>query len=208
MTRVLALAAVAIVALLAGCTPQPPLPSPSPEGPTVVATPAIDGDAITASPLESDEWVVAARAADLGSTLAMNLADFTIEQYTSTRSELTAEKEFIAWRGATVGTGKPPVVSPGPSVLLPLSVDVDTDGATVHFCNGSGFWLEGDSALLDGRVTDYRMVRDGSRILIDHRAASTEPCDATGAAVGRFDPAPAPLGPLEESDVRQPISMK
>jgi hypothetical protein len=208
MTRRSAFWAVAAVSvLLSGCQTQPPAPSPSAEGPTVIETPAIVGDTVSASPLESDEWVVAARAADLGSLLAMNSADFTIEQYTSTRSELTAKDEFLAWRGANVGSENAPFMWPGPSVLLPLSVDVDDDGATVSFCNGSNYWADGDSALVDGRVTDFRMVRDGSRILISYRSVSTTVCDATAAAIGRFDPVPAQLGPLEESDVRPPLGM-
>ncbi|WP_309617792.1 hypothetical protein [Salinibacterium sp.] len=88
----------------------------------MIATPMIVGDTVSGSPLEADEWVIAARAADLEVVLASNNADFTISQFTSTRTEVLAREEFRSWKSFRVDTGEPSSIYPGPPAMLPVSV--------------------------------------------------------------------------------------
>jgi len=188
--------------LLAGCTPT------TPDGPTVIPDPAIEAEIEPTSALESDPWVQAARAADLGYILAANGGDFSIAQYTSTRSERVAKLEFGAWKTSYVTNGGEPRMVPGPSVLLPIDVVEESDGATVRFCDASSDWFvsdghpEADFDLAKGVVTEFRLTGDG---LLDSRSPSTTACDATGAPVGRFDPVPQLPTSITEADVRPPL---
>ncbi|WP_309617791.1 hypothetical protein [Salinibacterium sp.] len=201
---VLGVAVVAAV-VLAGCTPSR---VPVVEGPTMIATPTIVGATVSDSPLEVDEWVIAARAADLGYVLASNNADFSISQFTSTHSENATAGRFYDWRGSHADTGEAAFVYPGPSVMQVVSVVSDgPDSATVTFCDGSDYWIEGAPALTDGRPRAFYMARDGSTILFSSSSISFTVCDASGAPVGRFDPVPTELGVLTKADVRAPLSL-
>jgi len=202
---VAAVGAVGVVAMLAACTPADPEPTASPMPYTA---PAIVGDTVSASPLEADEWVVAARAGMLGFVLASNAADFSIDPFVSAVTPEAATTWFEHWSSRSVGTDRPPLTWPGPQVVLPLAVDLmdgDGDRATVRFCNGSDYWQAEDaSALADGVEASAVLVRTEAGIRLESTTSSAIPCDATGAAIGRFDPAPEPLGVLTEADVVPP----
>ena len=215
MRRFLTIGLIAASAtVLVGCTEPSPDPDPTASAPTVVDDPTIVGETVSASPLEADPWVVGARTADLGYILAVNNQDFSIEQFTSTRPESVAERQFTRW--VESNAGESPFVYPGPSVLLPIAVTEAPDGlsAEVEFCDASALWLdeaagEGTdeaAALADGRSAIFTMSKDDDgQILIEDRQGSTTVCDATGAPVGRFDPAPVAPDSVTEEDVRGPL---
>jgi len=96
------------------------------------------GEAVSTSPLESDEWVIAMREAEVGEVLAFNSADFSSEPFAST---------------------------------------VTPDHADAFYEYHLSRWV-GDEDRKDGiRETDAM--------------TSLDRCDATGAPIARFDPAPA-----------------
>ncbi len=210
-TSSLALAGAAtLLVLLAACQPSPdPDPTEDPR-PSVIATPKLTEAASSTSPLESDEFVTAARAADLGFTLAANNADFTIEQFTSTRPLSVQRDQYRAWASTYLGTGQEAPISLGPSVLLPLSVTDAADGAgtVVEFCRADGALEAADasSASFAGHVVRMTIVAaDDGTLQLEGSQGSTTECDATGASVAFFDPAPQPLGLLDEGDARAPL---
>lgn len=207
MIRRVALVSLGIVVLagVVACTPQPaaaPRPSHSRE-PWVM--PTIVGDSVSSSPFETDEWVAAARKARLSYVLASNAADFSIEPVRASMTEKAAQlsyEHFLSW-----GTGEDgPLIWPGPPVLLPLGVDIlDEDHAKVTFCDGSDYWVDQDeSRLSQGVIATTTLVRTADGVRREYDATSRTSCDATGAPIARFDPAPQPLGPITEADVIPP----
>jgi hypothetical protein len=195
---------VLIAAGLTGCQTSP----------TELATPAIEWVSQSDGPMESDPWLEAARAADLGLRLAYNSQDFTISQLTQTRFESSVETVYEVFMRTYVEGGATPVVFPGPAVWLPIEIVESEDGlrADVTVCNASEGWIitaEGETSfdLTAGVETTYEMVNDpeSGDIKLLNTSGSSRDCDATGASVGRFDPAPLPPASLTESDVRAPL---
>jgi hypothetical protein len=190
--------------LLAGCTPDP-VPTPTESvGPPVEVT--VDWEAAPSVALESDAWVVAARASDAGYRAASNALDFTIDDFVGTRTAQLARFQFTAWKA-----NADPVVYAGPSIMVPLAVEVAASGteATLTFCEASSAdWVitaDGEPAytLTSGRLTELRMVTsDSGALVLDDRIPSTEKCDPAGAAVGRFDPVPEPRASVDPDDAR------
>lgn len=184
--------AVLTVAVLAGCTPSPAPENTPPPLPDVVVE--VQGT----SDLESDPYVMAARASELGFALAANALDFSIAEFTGTRSPDRAEYDFGNWFGQFVTLGKKPIAYPGPAILLPLEVveNAAGDGATVTFCDASGPYLitanraEGEYHLTDGTLTTWTLETEGGVLQVGDKVGSAQECDATGAPVGRFDPQP------------------
>ena len=191
--------------LLSGCQPS---------GPSVIETPGIQSLEEGTSSLESDPWVQAARESDLGYRLAVNNQDFTIEQYTSTRTPAIAIGEFDGWVTQYIEAGAEPIAYPGPSILLPISVEPNAAGdeAELTFCNASGrFQLtagetEPEYSLPNGRLVTWTMVTsdEGVRV-VTIQSNSTEECDATGAPVEVFDPLPTVPEKLSLADARPPV---
>jgi hypothetical protein len=208
MRRVaLAVAGLLALAVVVGCTPQP-VPSPTPEpDPSRVpwVMPDIVGETVSDSPLESDEWVIAARASELGVVLASNAADFSIEPLRSTLTADSAREQFRHFISRSTGDDLP-LTWPGPAILLPLEVEVrDAVHVTVRFCDGSDYWIDEDaSRLARGVLGTVSLERTADGIRRTSRSTSRDRCDATGAPIARFDPAPVPLGPLTEDDVVPP----
>lgn len=204
--RVIAGSVTLVVLMLVGCVSVSPVPTPTPTGdPSREPTPEIVGETVTSSPLESDRWVIAARAADLGYILAVNSGDFSIAQFVKTRSAEVAQRQFEAWADQNLDTGKIADTYPGPSVLIPLEVVVSDDGlgAEVSFCHATGYWTDG-AALENSRVSRYRMQLTDGAIVFDTLVATDTACDATGAAIATFDPAPVREAALTASDVTPP----
>lgn len=209
-TRGLALAgAASVLILLAACRPLPVPEATEDAQPSVIATPELTEPATSTSPLESNEFVIVARTANLGYTVAANNADFTIEQFTSTRPLWTQHDQYGLWASAYLGTGKEAPVGLGPSVLLPLSVtEVDGGGAVVEFCRADHALGSDDpaAALLDGHIARMTIIEgENGTLQFEISQGSTTECDATGATLAYFKPAPEPLGVLEESDARAPL---
>lgn len=198
------LAGSILVLALAGCTPT---------GPGVVETPKVVTESDGTSALESDEFVVAARAADLGEAVAWNAADFSIEQISSTHTATLVASMYKSFDATYVLHGEAPTILPGPSVWLPLGVTPVGGGATVDVCDASKNWVitAGHETptydLAAGTKLTIDLVKDSSgAIVLAERRPSTEECDATGALVQRFDPVPTLPKSITAGDVRGPIS--
>lgn len=194
------------LASVVGCTPQPAPPTPSASfSRTPWVMPAVVGDIVSSSPLEADEWVIAMRKADLGSVFAFSAADFSIEPFRSTSTPERAESQYEFFLRRWTGREAYPLW-PGPSILLPLEVDVtDEDHASVRFCDGSDYWIDEDeSRLQNGVVAISQLVRTDDGIREHDSSLTVERCDATGAPIARFDPALQPLGPIAKADVVPP----
>ncbi|MCU1404298.1 MAG: hypothetical protein JWQ43_601 [Glaciihabitans sp.] len=199
--------AVTMVVSLAGC-------SAAEEGPSVVATPKISWSPAASVPLETNRYVEAARAADLGYTVAHNAADFTIEQLTATHTGDEVYKIATGFDATYVSGSSDPQVFPGPAIRLPLEVVENSagDGATITYCEVRDNWLlSADSSdtrldLSAGTMLTVDIVtKESTGELVEAReVASSDACDATGAAVGRFDPVPDVPEALDENDVRFP----
>ncbi|MBH0129789.1 hypothetical protein [Salinibacterium sp. NK8237] len=196
---------LAFAVTLTSCVAEP---EPERVWPTVFETPDIVYSVEPVSDLVDDEWVQAAQASALGVDLAVSLGDFSIEQFTATRTRETAEDQYLGWRSEYTSTddGLAPPHYKGPRVLLPLSVEMTGENtATVRFCDAtteSEIYSPEDIA--DGREFEVRLVRVDSRILEVLTVPSAIKCDATGAGVGVYDPQFAPLEPMEAADVSPP----
>jgi hypothetical protein len=189
------------IAVLAGCTPSSPTPTAAPD-------PVVLWDVEGTSPLEDDPAVAAARAADLARALAWNALDFGRADFVSTHTARFADKIFDAFETTYVDIGAEPRSLPGPSIWLPVSVEEAADGnITVVVCDASDHWIiEADVApeydLADAFLLTIVLERDGDSLLMADKRVSLEQCDATGAAVGVFEPAPIP--PMEIAAVSPP----
>lgn len=204
------LGVLVVAAALGGCAPAAPPAPPLP--PTVMATPTIVWETSSNSPLESDPWVIAARAASLGYTLANNTGDFSIEQFASTHVAEAANKIFDSWLFAQDSSEKPDR-DPGPEIFVPQSVVVADNGlfATVEGCIGHWareWWASPGPATytLEGHGRGYNLIRVGDSYLQDSSTGSTIECDASSAAVGRFDPQPDGATEVDSSNIRGPVA--
>ena len=199
----LALSGLAIITLV-GCQPVP----------TELETPEIVWITEAGGPLESDPWLEAAHASDLGLRLAYNARDFTISQLTETWSASSVKTIYSVYRLRFVEGGAKPEAFPGPAVWLPLEITESADGqsAEVTVCVASEGWLltaDGETPLdIDnGHEFTFEMGKDSAtgNIVLLNTSGPSDACDATGAAVGRFDPQPDPPAEISESDVRAPL---
>ncbi|MBH0129788.1 hypothetical protein [Salinibacterium sp. NK8237] len=196
---------LALAATLSSCVAEPEAER---VWPTVFETPDVVYSVEPVSDLVDDEWVQAAQASALGYHLALNLGDFSIEQFTATREPATAEDQYLGWRSKYTSTddGLAPPQYSGPRVLLPLSVEMTGENtATVRFCNATTEdEIYTPEILADGREISVRLVRVDSRILEVLTVPSAIKCDATGAGVGVYDPQFEPLEPMEAADAPPP----
>ncbi len=214
----LTFASFAVVAvLLAGCTAPDSGPSDQDDaggGDPATSTPGIVTEVEGTSDLEDDPWVIAARAEDTGYVLAVNALDFSIPEFTETHDAATAQQFYEYFVDEFVTDGAPVVMFPGPSIRLPLEVHPTDDGggADLIFCDASVDWAISaefpDPAydLTNGTILHVSITTDerGNRVF-QGEAMQGESCDATGAPVQRFDPAPVlPDGPITFDDVTPP----
>ncbi|MBH0116295.1 hypothetical protein I6E52_05505 [Salinibacterium sp. NG253] len=160
------------------------------------------------SDLDDNEWVQAAEISPLSFSVAMNLGDFSIEQFTSTRDRERAAEQFQTWRSRFTSTddGQAPPQFKGPRVLLPLSVEMTGENtATVRFCDASTEdEIYTPEVLADGREVAVLVKREGSEIIEVGGYPSTRKCDATGAGVGVYDPQFEPLELMDAADAPPP----
>ena len=216
MRPLLTFAAFAGILTLAACSPANPDPAPtdSTGDDPVVSAPGIVTEVEGTSPLEDDPWVQAARAEDTGYLMAVNAMDFSIPEFTDTHSAASQQEFYDFFVEEYVDQGYPVIMFPGPSILLPLEVTENAagDGADVLFCDASVDWavsqefpepaydLENGEELVITLVTDER-----GNVVFESEDRRGTPCDATGAPVQRFDPAPTvPDGPISLDDVTPP----
>lgn len=216
--RVIGTLAITAIAglLLVGCSPEPaPGPTEEPGGEQPQGTPTVvweDGE--PSGGLEDDPYVQAARAEDTGYLMAMNAQDFSIPEFTSTHSAEDAQEFYEFHVEEFVEGGGMPVVFPGPSIRLPLEVreNATGDGADVVFCDASVDWamtaefpepaydLEAGETITITVVTDP----DTGDLVFGSEDRTGEPCDATGAPIGRFDPQPVIPDSISLEDVTAP----
>jgi hypothetical protein len=215
MRPLLTFAALAGILTLAACSPANPDPAPDSSGDDpAVSTPGIVTEVEGTSPLEDDPWVQAARAEDTGYLMAVNAMDFSIPEFTDTHSAASQQEFYDFFIEEYVDEGYPVIMFPGPSIRLPLEVTPNAagDGADVLFCDASVDWavsqefpepaydLENGEEIVITVVTD-----DRGNLVFGSEDRNGNPCDATGAAVQRFDPAPVvPDGPISLDDVTPP----
>ena len=195
--------------LIAGCVPSAPSQTNGASSPPIeYRAPAVVGETVSESPLESDEWVIAARAAQLGYVLAANSADFSIEPFVSTFTTRGAYLAYSTFLYRAVGGDRVPFTWSGPTILIPIAVEpVDESTAKVWFCDGSDFLATGDTNdLLNGVEIIITLERVNGEIRESSSARSLDGCDATGAPIAMFDPAPTPLGSITKADVVPPPS--
>lgn len=201
---------------LTGCTPGTPEVAPA-APPTVIDTPAqVWKDGIMPSgPLEEDEWVQAVRRFEIGRALAWNTGDFTISQYTSG----TSFPEDLSNAYGKQGNDPYVYLAPAPSVILSSELDPTITGEhnthrveacllpmTEWILPKTPFKREDYKAEHDYTGTfspvlrTYRVkkLQDGN---YEISAGGGAACDATGAAIGFFDPAPT----LPETPVTKPV---
>ena len=216
MRPVLTFAAFAGILVLTACSPAAPDPDPtdsSGDDPGM-STPGIVTEVEGTSPLEDDPFVQAARAEDTGYLMAVNALDFSIPEFTDTHSADAQQEFYDFFVEEYVDGGAPVIMFPGPSIRLPLEVTPNAagDGADVLFCDASIDWavsqefpepaydLENGEEIVITVVTD-----DRGNLVFGSEDRNGNPCDATGAAVQRFEPAPVvPDGPISLDDVTPP----
>ena len=170
------------VALPAGCTPSIPSPTASAPG-AEYSAPAIVGDAVSSSPLESDPSVVAARAALLSRVLARNAADFSIAPFTAAWSESQRDlisSAFVHQLEDDLDTA----VQLGPDVLIPLRITMVGETTQVTFCRAREFWPDADeSSLPSGTETSVSIVGDDQERWAVGWPFAGPACDSHGPTV-------------------------
>jgi hypothetical protein len=169
---------------------------------------------VATSPLESDEFVKVARAADLGRALAWNALDFSLDELTSTNSERIVQNQYDTVHASYVSADGDPQVRPGPDIWLPVSVTPkpQDDTATILICRVQQDWIiekthpKATFDLSDGSlytITIGPHENSGSAVYQGEMPNGDE-CDATGAPVDRFDPAPVAPESVSDRDITEP----
>jgi hypothetical protein len=175
--------------------------------PTVLATPNVlwetPEEAISTSPLEEDDRVKAVRGAELGLALATNARDFSIAQITDYYPARTVDFYYRRYDNTRL------IQYVGPPIMLPLAItELDGGGAEVTFCVVDHWQIDAKKSeatydFLNGETRRYTVEKDpetGNFVETDWQGMSQD-CDATGAPVGRFDPAVEQL----DADELEPI---
>lgn len=181
---------------LAGCTPA------------AVAAPEVSWQGGKPSgTFESDPWVEAVRASDLALNAAIVTRDYTGEDLQATTSTTAIKRVASAQRSSAEGDRF--FTSPGPTPMIPLSVDEEGDEAVVTVCQAQDWYLDADQTSapedLKGQVAEFRVVlRDGDQRRSEGGAVRAEECDLTGASIGLFDPQPDPTETYSPDDVKAP----
>lgn len=181
--------------------------SPVPEA---VELPDVVWESDGTSPLETDEFVVAARAADLGLIFAWNTANFRLPEFTTTNSPSVVDRFADGFVNTFVTHDGDPTVYPGPSIWQPISVETDGAGAAVVVvCEVTRGWVirageEPSFDLESGTELTIELEPGDDGIVVSNSTGSTKACDATGAPIGRFDPVPVPPESITADDVILP----
>jgi hypothetical protein len=214
MRTPLILPAAGALMLLAACAPTPDPESSDPVAPEPNAgTPGLITEVEGTSDLEDDPFVIAARAEDTGFLMAVNALDFSIPEFTETHSADGAWEIYQFFIDENVIGANPVIMFAGPAILLPLDVNVNEsgDGAEVLFCDASVDWTiskefpEPAYDLTAGQELTITLVTDDrGNLVFESEDRGGADCDATGAPVQRFDPAPVPPDSLSPDDVIPP----
>lgn len=207
-------AGIALAALLAGCGAPAASPGDGPDAPADDTPASIQWETEGTSDLESDPYVIAARAEDTGYLLAVNAQDFSLPEFTSTHTAADAQEFYDFFVEEFVDGGAAPILFPGPSIWLPLEVTENAagDGADVLLCDASLDWTlsaeypEPSYDLTAGETLVITIVTDPDtgELVFGGEDRQGEPCDATGAPVGRFVPQPVVPESISLEDVTAP----
>jgi hypothetical protein len=188
----------ASIALLSGCTPSP----------AVLPDSVLEHEGT--AELENNEYVIALRANQLAEDMAWNSGDFTIAPLTEST---TPDGIHLLYRHYFSYTFRDyePVVYVGPRIWTPLSVETTSEGVEVKLCDAAQDRTitmsdpETSYDLEDGRIVTWTLdVEDDGRVSLDHVSGTQEVCDASGAEIVTFDPAPIPPEKITEGDIRKP----
>jgi hypothetical protein len=201
-------AAAAITVTLIGVLGLSACESP---GPTEVPTPAIvwETPEPTGAPYD-DPYVQAAYAASLGFVIASNSADFTVSQLTGTTTAKRIDEMYQAHIARFGTDNQNPIVYVGPPPRSVISVEENADGsgAVVRMCDISGEWYvsadHADATTEGVAPLSLRLVvvDDGGTLKLDEvLGGDVAECDASDAAIGRFEPEPEP----SPGSVRRPL---
>jgi len=170
------------------------------QGPAPLVAPEVVWESTGDSPLESDPAVIAAREADIAERIAWNAADFSYAPFVDTHTAEWAAQIADAFERRFVDAGVSPYVYLGPALWQPVEVRATDRGADVVVCDASAHWyLQRDHTTRStedledglGAVIELEAAADG-RLLVAGQSfeGAVDGCDATGAPIGRFEPAP------------------
>lgn len=198
MQRKYAWAALVVSGIaLAGCTPTPGV-----EAPEVAWQ-----DGAPSGELEDSPWVQAVRASDLALNTAWVTRDYTAKELQSTTQALVAQQVYNAQIGQA---GREEFgVFPGPTPMIPLSVDEESGTqAVVRVCEATNWFLTADQPDvpddLVGEIKEYRVTAGGEHRKAGGGAPTAEECDLGDASIGLFDPLPDPTETYSPDDVKEP----
>lgn len=171
------------------------------EAPTVVWQ-----DGAPSGELEDSPWVQAVRASDLALNTAWVTRDYTAKELESSTQALVPEQVYNAQVGRA---GREEFTTfPGPTPMIPLSVDEESDTqAVVRVCEATNWQISADQpdipTELVGEIKEYRVVGTDDR-RASGPAPTGEECDLDDAAIGLFDPQPDPTETYSPDDVKSP----
>jgi hypothetical protein len=199
-TTLVVLALMSVI-VLAGCAPTKPQPLPSPTW---------SGSAPT-GPLESDTWVVGARASLSAQAIAQNRNDFSLDVLTNTTGEELRTRLFASAR-ESVRAGNESVVSPGPTPFAPSEVVVADDDASavVRGCLADD-WASSDGAVpsrLRAHGVEFRLQRSGDRtLMVENASVPGLDCSQAELPIALFSPAPEPSRVSDPADIVRPAPL-
>ncbi|MFB8189369.1 hypothetical protein ACFC14_08570 [Microbacterium sp. NPDC055988] len=182
---------------LVGCTPTPGV-----EAPEVAWK-----DGAPSGELEDSPWVQAVRASDLALNTAWVTRDYTAQQLQSTTESLVIDRVAASQVGRA---GREDFATfPGPTPMIPLSVDEESDTqAIVRVCAATNWQISTEQpeipADLVGEIKEYRVYSGGGNRRASGAAPTAEECDLTDASIGLFDPQPDPTETYSPDDVKVP----
>jgi hypothetical protein len=187
---------IPLVALLAGCAPEP-IPEP-----TINWKPAAPSGAY-----EDSEWVQTIRTFEWEYALAFNRHDYT----SSTLAEVVSSGRISHMARVQQQNAEDAEFNyfPGPLPFNVVSVTEDGDTARVIVCMPTPAWLiskdRPEPSLEDATEAIYDLIRtDSGSIKLDTSGITEHPCDLSNASIGLFDPQPDVSVSYSPDDVKAP----
>ena len=190
---------VAAVTLgLVGCTPAP----------TVLPDVVVEHEG--SAELDSNETVVALRAAQLAQEMAWNAGDFTISPLIESTTVDGIDDLYRHYFSFTFRDYEPEVYV-RPLIWAPISVEPTDEGVELTVClpdqdrTITKSSPETSYDLESGRLSTFFIdVDDAGRVELDHVNGTQDECDASAAEVVTFDPIPTLPEKISEGDIRKP----
>lgn len=179
----------------------------------VGCTPAIESPEVVwksgppSGELEDNPWVEAVRASDLALNVAFVTRDYTTEDVRATT--VSSDIGLFSSSQVSRAEGKRFSTVPGPTPMIPLSVDEESETqAVVTVCKATNWSIDADHPSvpeqLVGEVIEYRVNLDDGDRRAGGGAPTGEECDLTDASIGLFDPQPDPTETYSPDDVKAP----